>query len=161
MKNDDNPKLKMNNKQFDELLDAQKVTYVNARLHSIENIKDFKSGDHQVTFSHAKAELERLGYEQYGREFVKKITANEIKLIRHLLHESDVYYKAMSLGANIETSRDDEIQVTTVRVYKNVWNKFNEFCKANSSIAKEELLTVALEDFVLRYTKTESPKWEY
>ena len=138
------------------LLDEKtQLKLVNERLLELKRSnldnKDFKNELLSFTYTQAANHLKSLGYERYDDTFIEKITAYDIMVLKDMASRRDIYIKAYSLGASINLNRIDDIQATTVRVYKSVWEDWNTFCKEKSAISKEELLTVALEQFMKQY----------
>lgn len=135
--------------------EKMQVKLVNERLSELarNNLtdKDFKSELLSFSYTQAANHLKTLGYERYDDMFIEKLTAHDVMILKDIASRRDIYTRAYSLGASINLYRVDEVQATTVRVYRSVWEDWNTFCKEKSAISKEELLTVALESFMKQY----------
>lgn len=141
--------------ELKELELQEQVKFINERLKELEEKKltekDFKCDLLSFSYSTVAKYMDEIGYEKRDGRFIKKITADEIEALRRLISHENLYYRAFGLGAKININRDDEVQATTVRVFKKVWEDWNQFCKDKSAISKEELLTTALEQFMRDY----------
>ncbi|HAU85121.1 MAG TPA: hypothetical protein DCW90_06360 [Lachnospiraceae bacterium] len=137
------------------LNEQEQVKFINNRLAELEEKKltekEFKCELLSFSYNAATKHMEEMGYELRDGRFIKRLTASEIEALRRMLDHENLFYRAFSLGAKININRNDEVQATTVRVYKQVWEDWNQFCKEKSAISKEELLTTALEQFMRDY----------
>lgn len=142
--------------EFRSLEESKKVELINNRLGELlkekKSTKEFRCGDLDFSYTTATREMEKLGYAREGNQFTKefKLTEREITKLKALVN---VYESIMQLKADKPEvqKRDDVLTTTSVRMYADVWARWQCFSKEWSIYNAPDLMASALEDYMNKF----------
>lgn len=154
--------------QFLKMNIEQRITIVNALLRSGETLSSIAEkfgmarSSLQAPFHGAGFKYDK-GSKQYvfdddlmtnpltASEILSKLDRIESLLKQYLVADKNIPYQSTNdLMSRIPSGK--EIRVT-IRVNKDIWNKFNQFCEKNSNIYKKDLISIALLELIRNYYK--------
>ncbi|WCK57199.1 hypothetical protein PP175_28845 (plasmid) [Aneurinibacillus sp. Ricciae_BoGa-3] len=147
----------MNLDEFRALSEPQRVQLVNDRLKELKEakkgIKEFKSRSLEFSYPTAVKEMEVLGYAREKDAFVKeyKLTEQEVMMLKNLRYNYEFVMKRFDDQPKVKKRNDDQPTTTSVRVYTQVWKRWQEFSKEWSIFNSIDLMASALEEFMDRH----------
>lgn len=156
----------INRAQFLKMNIEQRATLLNALLRSGQSLSSIAEM-FEMARSSLSAPLLRAGFvfdkssKQYvfdddtmtnpltATEILTKLDRLESLLKQYLVEEKNIPYKSTNeLISKIPTGK--EIRVT-IRINKDIWNKFGQFCKKNENMYKKDLMSIALLELIKNY----------
>ena len=120
---------------FRKLDDTKKVELVNKRLEELiqekKSTKQFKGGDWEFSYQTAKREMEKMGYAREGNQFTKevKLTERDIILLKNLAYSYEFIMERVEDAPKVKRRINDTINTTSVRMYNDVWSRWQQFSK--------------------------------
>ena len=145
--------------EFRSLEDSIKVEMVNKRLEELakdkKTTKDFKNESIDFSYTTATNEMENIGYSRKGKVFQKEInlSAKEIALLVDLAKNYEFLMQKMTDKPDIKLRKDDKINTTSVRMYAEVWGRWQEFAKEWPIYNSVDLMASALEEYMNKFKK--------
>lgn len=142
--------------EFRSLEESKKVELINKRLGELlkerKSTKEFRCNDLDFSYTTATREMEKLGYAREGNQFTKefKLTQAEITRLKAL---SNIYESIMQLKEDKPEvqKRNDVLTTTSVRMYADVWARWQCFSKEWSIYNAPDLMASALEAYMDKF----------
>lgn len=138
---DDNKKVELVNKRLEELIKEEKST------------KLFKCNDLEFSYQTATREMVKMGFAREGNEFKKKVTLTErdVMLLKSLAYNYENIMGRVEDAPNVKKRSADTINTTSVRMYTDVWSRWQQFSKEWSIYNSIDLMASALEEYMDKY----------
>lgn len=143
--------------EFRKLEDNKKIELVNKRLEELiqekKSTKQFKCKDLEFSYQTATREMERMGYAREGNKFEKevKLTEREIILLKNLAYNYNFIMEKVEDEPKVKRRNNDTISTTSVRMYSDVWSRWQQFSKEWSIYNSVDLMASALEEYMDKY----------
>lgn len=142
--------------EFKSLEESKKVELINKRLGELlkekKSTKEFRCSDLDFSYTTATREMEKLGYAREGKQFTKefKLTEREITKLKAL---ADIYESIMQLKKDKPEvkKRDDVLTTTSMRMYNDVWTRWQCFTREWNIYNSPDLMASALEDYMNKF----------
>jgi len=145
---------------FRVLKEDEKVELTNNRLKQLKDggltTKDFRSAELEFSYTSAYKEMESLGYVRHGDVFVKSkgspsLSDSDITALKQMIADYESRGQKQESELKVVRRTDDTVTSTSVRVHKQVWQRFQAFLKEWSIYRSADVVSLALEHFLDQY----------
>lgn len=143
---------------FRLLSENEKLTLVNERLKQLKDqkltTKDFRTAELEFSYTSAYKELESLGYGRHGDSFVKQqqgspsLDETEIATLKRMIADYQSNSQTHELEPRVPRRTDAAVVSTSIRINKQVWQRFQAYAEDWSIYRTSDLLSLALERFL-------------
>lgn len=144
--------------EFRGLAESEKVRTVNERLKELKEqglgTKQFKSQALEFSYATAIKEMEVIGYGRNGNSFEKelKLTDREVLLLKNLAYSHEFVMREKRDQPKVERRPDDKAVTTSVRMYSQVWKRWQSFSQEWPIYNSIDLMASALEEFMDKHS---------
>jgi len=144
----------MNIAEFRALPEEEKVQLVNERLQELreqgKKTTVFKNDKLEFSYSTALKEMEKNNYGRNGDKFEKelKLTDYDIRQLKNLVYGYEFVMSQKEEQPKVKRRPDDQAVTTSVRMYNQVWKRWQEFSKEWSIYNSIDMMASALEEFM-------------
>lgn len=140
--------------EFRQLTEEEKVQKINERLLQLNREKKgvnlFKCDDLEFSYQTATRIMQDLEYAKDGIEFKKefKLNEKEILMLKNLAQNYEFMMKEKVDKPEVIRRPADRVNTTSVRMYNDVWSRWQLFCKEWSIYNGLDLMASALEEYM-------------
>lgn len=142
---------------FRALKEDEKVKLTNDRLKQLKDegltTKDFRSIELEFSYTSASEEIKSLGYVRHGHVFVKQqmslsLSESEIATLKRMIADYKPRDQKKESELKVVRRADDTVTSTSIRVHRQVWQRFQAFLKEWSIYRSADVVSLALEEFL-------------
>lgn len=143
--------------EFRELKEEEKVQLANKRLAEMKeqglDTKQFKSEMLEFSYATLMSEMQKINHGRVGNEFVKelKLTEYQLTLLTNLADGYEFVMREQVDEPKVYRRPDDSISTTSVRMYNQVWKRWQEFSKEWGIYNSVDLMASALEEMMNKH----------
>lgn len=143
--------------EFRGLSEIERVDKVNERLKELKEqglgTKQFKSEKLEFSYATAIKEMELIGYGRNGNRFEKelKLTEHELILLKNLAYNHEFVMSQKQEQPKVKVRPDDQATTTSIRMYNQVWKRWQAFSQEWPIYNSIDLMASALEEFMDRH----------
>lgn len=143
----------MKKEEFLLLPITEQVQSINRRIDELKKenktTKQFKNEEFEFSYSTAVRILDEYGYARDGEKFIKelRLTSDDVVKLKNLTY----LYNSLILPEkkpDIKRRPDDELTVTSMRMYSNVLLRWQCFCEDWNIFNSPDLIATALEKYM-------------
>lgn len=143
--------------EFRTLNESEKVKIINKRLDELakegKKTKEFKCDEMEFSYTTAVREMEKVGYARNNNKFEKeyKLTEREIMMLKNLSYGYEFMMARKEDEPKVKRRTEDTISTTSIRMYADVWSRWQQFSKEWGIYNSVDLMASALESYMDRY----------